>query len=115
MLFYFFSSRRRHTRCALVTGVQTCALPICKVRWATQLPAYKNAKKKKDPIRWAGPVLASEGLFLVGTNGRLISVSPYNGEIASQTKLSDGGHLGPVVANNTLYVLTDDGKLSAWR
>src|SRR3546814_1217807 len=29
-VFYFvFSSRRRHTRCALVTGVQTCALPIC--------------------------------------------------------------------------------------
>src|SRR3546814_10978082 len=26
----FFSSRRRHTRCALVTGVQTCALPICR-------------------------------------------------------------------------------------
>src|SRR3546814_1286225 len=26
---FFFSSRRRHTRCALVTGVQTCALPIC--------------------------------------------------------------------------------------
>src|SRR3546814_20150865 len=28
MFFLFFSSRRRHTRCALVTGVQTCALPI---------------------------------------------------------------------------------------
>src|SRR3546814_5744033 len=28
MLVFFFSSRRRHTRCALVTGVQTCALPI---------------------------------------------------------------------------------------
>src|SRR3546814_2385484 len=28
VLFCFFSSRRRHTRCALVTGVQTCALPI---------------------------------------------------------------------------------------
>src|SRR3546814_1437051 len=27
--WFFFSSRRRHTRCALVTGVQTCALPIC--------------------------------------------------------------------------------------
>src|SRR3546814_9587605 len=27
-LLFFFSSRRRHTRCALVTGVQTCALPI---------------------------------------------------------------------------------------
>src|SRR3546814_17609584 len=31
VLCFFFSSRRRHTRCALVTGVQTCALPICLV------------------------------------------------------------------------------------
>src|SRR3546814_15701832 len=30
-MFFFFSSRRRHTRCALVTGVQTCALPISKI------------------------------------------------------------------------------------
>src|SRR3546814_10733958 len=30
--FFFFSSRRRHTRCALVTGVQTCALPISRER-----------------------------------------------------------------------------------
>src|SRR3546814_8251716 len=29
--FFFFSSRRRHTSCALVTGVQTCALPICAI------------------------------------------------------------------------------------
>src|SRR3546814_3039181 len=28
VFLFFFSSRRRHTRCALVTGVQTCALPI---------------------------------------------------------------------------------------
>src|SRR3546814_864982 len=30
MSFFFFASRRRHTSCALVTGVQTCALPICE-------------------------------------------------------------------------------------
>src|SRR3546814_4772514 len=30
---FFFSSRRRHTRCALVTGVQTCALPIYIAGW----------------------------------------------------------------------------------
>src|SRR3546814_3564273 len=30
-LRFFFSSRRRHTRCALVTGVQTCALPISQI------------------------------------------------------------------------------------
>src|SRR3546814_413397 len=37
----FFSSRRRHTRCALVTGVQTCALPICAA--ATQPLAASTA------------------------------------------------------------------------
>src|SRR3546814_8012260 len=31
LYIFFFSSRRRHTRCALVTGVQTCALPISPI------------------------------------------------------------------------------------
>src|SRR3546814_9295001 len=36
---FFFSSRRRHTRCALVTGVQTCALPILR-RWLPTLRKF---------------------------------------------------------------------------
>src|SRR3546814_620498 len=40
--FFFFTSRRRHTRCALVTGVQTCALPICKI---THLDSSDPASK----------------------------------------------------------------------
>src|SRR3546814_12812713 len=36
-MFFFFSSRRRHTSCALVTGVQTCALPISEK--AAKVPA----------------------------------------------------------------------------
>src|SRR3546814_3676286 len=39
-IFVFFSSRRRHTRCALVTGVQTCALPICRLIQSTFDYAY---------------------------------------------------------------------------
>src|SRR3546814_974345 len=45
MLFFFFSSRRRHTRCALVTGVQTCALPI----W---LRALRRKSTKKSVLYW---------------------------------------------------------------
>src|SRR3546814_15592134 len=41
VLFFFFSSRRRHTRCALVTGVQTCALPICRAAGACAGPAKR--------------------------------------------------------------------------
>src|SRR3546814_5272576 len=36
---FFFSSRRRHTRCALVTGVQTCALPICRILQGPGVPS----------------------------------------------------------------------------
>src|SRR3546814_15768741 len=48
--FFFFSSRRRHTRCALVTGVQTCALPIYVVMlsdWTDLDPAALFARLKK--------------------------------------------------------------------
>src|SRR3546814_7816264 len=40
---FFFSSRRRHTRCALVTGVQTCALPIA-------FRARENRKEAGFPV-----------------------------------------------------------------
>src|SRR3546814_7951885 len=41
---FFFSSRRRHTRCALVTGVQTCALPIC-----SHAPVTPKIKEEPRP------------------------------------------------------------------
>src|SRR3546814_11898293 len=47
---FFFSSRRRHTRCALVTGVQTCALPIC-LRSARKNWPRKRRRKKKSSAR----------------------------------------------------------------
>src|SRR3546814_3523545 len=54
---FFFSSRRRHTRCALVTGVQTCALPICSIdaRWSCALrlrrcPLCCACKRNMKPL-----------------------------------------------------------------
>src|SRR3546814_8971641 len=46
-MFFFFSSRRRHTRCALVTGVQTCALPIFKIQVRAQLELAELVGKPK--------------------------------------------------------------------
>src|SRR3546814_14406079 len=43
LCFFFFSSRRRHTRCALVTGVQTCALPILeRLRHQARLQSHQR-------------------------------------------------------------------------
>src|SRR3546814_7153947 len=52
---FFFSSRRRHTRCALVTGVQTCALPISGLRAAKKYQLFNGALECSlvvcDPVR----------------------------------------------------------------
>src|SRR3546814_12218111 len=56
----FFSSRRRHTRCALVTGVQTCALPICLA--TARALAAKGARAILADIDGAGAIAAAEAL-----------------------------------------------------
>src|SRR3546814_9162101 len=50
---FFFSSRRRHTMCALVTGVQTCALPISAPRPAAR-PAIGGAVPAASACRRGG-------------------------------------------------------------
>src|SRR3546814_7830538 len=50
VLVFFFSSRRRHTRCALVTGVQTCALPICAMRRANVSSDLSGLREQIDRI-----------------------------------------------------------------
>src|SRR3546814_7288082 len=47
-VFFFFSSRRRHTRCALVTGVQTCALPISPLQFGQSLNQIRTGEPRMD-------------------------------------------------------------------
>src|SRR3546814_4653538 len=44
---FFFSSRRRHTRCALVTGVQTCVLPISGMELISLMNALAEERRKE--------------------------------------------------------------------
>jgi outer membrane protein assembly factor BamB len=86
-----------------------------KVRWVTQLMRYKNEKKKKNPVFWTGPVLAGNRLWIANTEGLVASASVADGSISNLTELSEGVSLAPVVANNTLYVLDDGGRITAFR
>lgn len=86
-----------------------------RVRWARQLDRYEDAKKKRDPVNWYGPVLASDRLVLVSSLGTAVSVSPYTGEVLGSIRLSDTASISPVIANTTLYILSDDARLVAFR
>src|SRR3546814_583772 len=71
ILCFFFSSRRRHTRCALVTGVQTCALPISDMR-ATIGIADRGGDVEGGLIRGHARALAAagrEGKYCVSARG----------------------------------------------
>jgi outer membrane protein assembly factor BamB len=86
-----------------------------RIRWLTQLQRYRDAKDKKGPIAWTGPILAGDRLVLANSAGQLVNVSPYDGAVQSTVETRLRVSLPPVVANNTLYVLHDTGHLSAWR
>ncbi|WP_347269635.1 PQQ-like beta-propeller repeat protein [Rhizorhabdus histidinilytica] len=86
-----------------------------RIRWQTQLTRWKNEKKKSKPIGWSGPVLAGGRLILTNTEGQVVNVAVDTGRVGTITKLGDTIYAAPVVADNTLLVLTDKGKLVAYR
>ncbi|HMO68756.1 MAG TPA: PQQ-binding-like beta-propeller repeat protein, partial [Novosphingobium sp.] len=86
-----------------------------KVRWMQQLARYRNEKKKKNPIFWSGPVLAGNRLWMVNTEGELHVADVADGSTSRHAELGKSASLAPVVANGTLYVLDDSGRITAFR
>ncbi|MBV9331480.1 MAG: PQQ-binding-like beta-propeller repeat protein [Alphaproteobacteria bacterium] len=86
-----------------------------RVKWLHQLQRWDDPDSKSGPIVWAGPVLVSNRLILVSSTGTAVSISPYSGELLGRTPIPDGTYIAPVVANSTLYLLTNGAQLVALR
>ncbi len=85
------------------------------VRWIAQLPQYRDVEDEKGPLFWSGPVLAGGRLWLTNTNGEVYTVDAATGAASPFADLDKPISLAPVVANNTLYVLDDSGRITAFR
>ena len=86
-----------------------------RIRWITQLDRWRKPKDREDPIFWTGPVLANSRLWIASSQGEVRSVDVQTGEATLFTELDDPVSLPPVVANDTLYILDDGGRITAWR
>jgi outer membrane protein assembly factor BamB len=86
-----------------------------KVRWVTQLERWRDVEDREGPVFWTGPVLAGDKLWVANTRGEIKAVDVMSGEAADFVHLDSGVSLPPVVANRTLYVLEDNGRISAFR
>jgi outer membrane protein assembly factor BamB len=86
-----------------------------RVRWMSQLQRWRDQEDERGTLTWRGPVLAGGRLVLVNTLGQIVFASPADGSVQTTLTARAPISLAPVVANNTLYVLDDSGRLTAWR
>jgi outer membrane protein assembly factor BamB len=86
-----------------------------RVKWVHQLSRWGDPANHDDPIDWSGPVLVSDRLILVSSAGKAVSLSPYSGDLLGRIDIPDGTYIPPVVANGTLYLLTNAAQLVAMR
>jgi outer membrane protein assembly factor BamB len=86
-----------------------------RVRWISQLQRFRDQEDRRGTISWRGPVLAGGRLILTNTLGQIVIASPADGSVLTTLTVRAPISLAPVVAGNTLYVLDDSGRLTAWR
>ena len=101
-----------------VTTVESQVIALSRldgrIRWVRKLAGYVD-EDRADLINWTRPILAGDRLILVSSQGVALALSPYTGEVNGQLELSDPVTVPPIVANETIYFLTDEGEILAWR
>ncbi|MFZ1727781.1 MAG: PQQ-binding-like beta-propeller repeat protein [Albidovulum sp.] len=85
--------------------------------WRVDLPYFTKGKDKRRRNIFAhyGPVLAGGRLVIASTDGLIRSIDPVSGAILATVEMPSGAASAPVVAGRTLYVVTQDGQLHAFR
>lgn len=86
--------------------------------WRVQLPTFEGGERTRNQSRiftHYGPVLAGGRLIVTSSDGVIRQFDPTSGALIGQIALPGGAASGPVVAGETLYVLSKTGQLHAFR
>ena len=87
-----------------------------QVRWVSPLPRERAEDTSGDAlIQWHGPVLVRDRLLVGSSDGELVAVSPYDGEILGRVTVGAPIRQPVIVADGTVYLLTQDATLHAYR
>ena len=86
-----------------------------RIYWVSTLPRFSDPETKDEPIVWSGPLLASDRLIVAGSNGQVRAISPYSGNFLGMIKMSSGVSVPPIIADQTVYFLTNSASLVAYR
>jgi outer membrane protein assembly factor BamB len=86
-----------------------------RIFWVTQLPRFEDEEDRRDFIVWTGPLLASDRLIVAGSEGTVLAVSPYSGDIMGKAEMPDRIIVDPIIADRSIYFLADNATLVAYR
>lgn len=86
-----------------------------RVRWVAQLPRFEDEEDQEGPILWSGPVLAGDRILVANNIDEIWSLSPYSGKFLGRIEVTGPVLIPPIVARETVYVLTDEADLIAFR
>ena len=86
-----------------------------RVYWVRGLPRYEDPEDREGLIIWTGPILTKNRLIVAGSYGEALAISPYTGSIMGRQDLPDGVSVPPVAASGSVYFLSDDAELTAYR
>ncbi len=100
-----------------------------RIRWKSQLQRFRSPERRSAPDRignvrvtpgsgpifWRGPLLAGGNLVLASSTGQIVLINPADGATRGTITHTTPISLPPVVANGVMYVLDDQGMLTAYR
>lgn len=85
------------------------------ILWVSEIQKYKKPKSRKGLLTWTGPTMVGGRLLLAGTNGQMLEYNPQDGSKLGEWDIKKTIRIAPIIADGTLYLLTEDGSLLAYR
>ena len=85
------------------------------IRWVRDLPKYENPEKQKNPLVFYGPVMAGGRLIVTASDSKVFEFDPTTGEDLETWDASGPLAGPPIVAAQTLFLLTERGRLEAYQ
>ena len=86
-----------------------------KILWINKLARWADPETKENRLTWTGPVMAGSRLIVTNSDGKAIAVSPQTGTILGWDDIDSKGTLSPIVFDGTLFFVTHNGQLAAYR
>lgn len=84
-----------------------------KIVWSAIIPYVEG--EDKIGVFTSGPILANDALLVASSNGKLFSVSPYNGRIMGIAEIEDGVEMAPIMVDETLLLTTKKAEITAYK